>query len=407
MCFRNIPTSGEDFRNKERTWEGFEKALNVIGLNGKDVLARLQKNLSAYENVKTQNLLCQQAYLEYSSDSKTEVEKHTEPRTIKLRENKKVVLRGRVNTPKEDTTKATRATSSKPAKELEELIKALRNREYNTLTEKRTWEERVDYLQKVEARWAVKIKGSVGREIKRNLPTPCPSCSNRRKRTTKTVQDILSGSEKSAWKNPRPWMKKKSDTSQGIEKLIKGKVGRSLVRSTVRLVNARAKVDKKKIVIESEQSSGSDQEKAKKSTKKFGCTAECPIMYKEKGKMRKCESLCRIMTRHRREDCRCKEHKGVHDNEKKKKMSKKEKKTPKEKLKSYDSLTPAEEKRLKEKYQEIKRRMKEDRKFTKTWEALEKIKRDETKGKLIKKARRILDESSSEDKRQRKSQKTD
>ena len=156
----------------------------------------------------------------------------------------------------------------------------------------------MEYLQNVEARWGVKIKGTVGREIKRNLPTPCPSCSGRRKKATKTIQDILSWSEKSAWKNPRPWMKQKSDDKQGIEKLIRGRVGRSLVRSTVRLATARAKVDKMKIVIESEQSSSSDQERLKKSTKKFGCTSECPIMCKEKGVWKKCISLCRIMTRH-------------------------------------------------------------------------------------------------------------
>ena len=104
-----------------------------------------------------------------------------------MKENRRVVRKERSDTQKEDIPKVNRATSSKPAKELEELIKALRNREYNTHREKETWEDRVSYLQRVEARSAVKIEGSVGREIKRNLPTPCPSCSNRRKRTTKTV----------------------------------------------------------------------------------------------------------------------------------------------------------------------------------------------------------------------------
>jgi hypothetical protein len=167
---------------------------------------------------------------------------------------------------------------------LEELVQALKNKEYRTQKEKKSWEDRVDYLQKVEARWAVKIKGTVGREIKRNLPTPCPSCSGRRKKATKTIQEILSGSEKSAWKNPRPWMaKKKSDDKQGTEKLIKGKVGRSLIRSTVRLATERIKKNKSRIEVESEESSNSDREKPKKSTKKFGCTAECPIYYEEKG----------------------------------------------------------------------------------------------------------------------------
>jgi hypothetical protein len=191
------------------------------------------------------------------------------------------------------------------------LIQALKNKEYRTQKEKESWEDRVDYLKKLEARWAVKSKGTVGREIKRNLPTPCPSCSGRRKKATKTIQEILSGSDKSAWKNPRPWMKKKkSDDNQGTEKLIMGKVGRSLIRSTVKLATERAKVNKKKIEIEPEQSSSSDQEKLKKSTKKFGCTAECPILYQEKGVWTKCISLCRVMGRHGKSQCRCNEHKG-------------------------------------------------------------------------------------------------
>jgi len=86
------------------------------------------------------------------------------------------------------------------------------------------------------------------------------------------------------------------------------------------------------------------------------------------------------------------------------KSSKKERKIPKEKDRSDDFLTPAEQRRLKEKYQEIKRRVKEEKQIMKTWEALEKIKRDETKRRLIKKARRVLDESSSEDRRRSKPQ---
>jgi hypothetical protein len=74
------------------------------------------------------------------------------------------------------------------------LERALKNQEYRTQKEKESWIDRVDYLRKREARWAVKIKGTVGGEIKRILPTPCPSCSGRRKKTTKTIQNTLSGS---------------------------------------------------------------------------------------------------------------------------------------------------------------------------------------------------------------------
>ena len=84
MWFRNIPTTVEDFREKEKTWEGFEKALNVIGLNSKDVLARLQKKLPAYENMKTQGILCQKAYIEYSSEPNADVEEEKKTKNHKV-----------------------------------------------------------------------------------------------------------------------------------------------------------------------------------------------------------------------------------------------------------------------------------------------------------------------------------
>jgi len=74
-----------------------------------------------------------------------------------------------------------------------------------------------------------------------------------------------------------------NDDKRGTEKLVRGKVGRSLIRSAVRLATESAKKNKSRIEVESEESSNSDQEKPKKSTKKFGCTAECPIYYEEKG----------------------------------------------------------------------------------------------------------------------------
>jgi hypothetical protein len=64
MWFRNIPTTVEDFKEKEKTWEGFEKALEVLGLNSKKVLVRLEKGRPPYENLHKQSLKCQQAYVE-------------------------------------------------------------------------------------------------------------------------------------------------------------------------------------------------------------------------------------------------------------------------------------------------------------------------------------------------------
>ena len=44
-----------------------------------------------------------------------------------------------------------------------------------------------------------------------------------------------------------------NDDKQGIEKLVRGKVGRSLIRSTVKLANERAKMNNSRIEVESEK----------------------------------------------------------------------------------------------------------------------------------------------------------
>jgi hypothetical protein len=150
------------------------------------------------------------ASVEYSSEPNAEVEEEPKPRTVRLKEKTKVILKGRPIKQEKEPTAGNRATSSNPCKELEELVQALKNKEYRTQKEKESWEDRVDYLQKRAARWRVKIKGTVGREIKRNLPTPCPSCSGRRKKATKTIQEILSGSEKMPGKIPDHGCRKKS-----------------------------------------------------------------------------------------------------------------------------------------------------------------------------------------------------
>jgi hypothetical protein len=113
----------------------------------------------------------------------------------------------------------------------------------------------------------------------------------RQKKTTKTIQNIFSGKEKGAWKNPRPWIKKRDEEiEQGMRKLIKGKVGRSLIRSIVKLASERAKKKVYRQEAESEESSTNEQDKLKidVKTKKFGCTAECPIYHLEKGKWKIC-----------------------------------------------------------------------------------------------------------------------
>jgi hypothetical protein len=201
MFFHNVPESVQDFKKKEKNLYNFEKALEVIGLDSKGAFERLRSGIKAYEDLGTQTAKCQEGYVKYVQNRDFKARDDVIHRTIKLRGKKRIILKGRTQKPNERIPERTGATSSKPSKELEELVNALENQQYRTQKERISWEDRVDYLQKVAAREAIKTKGSAGREIKRNLPTPCPSCSGRRKKTTKTIQNILSGNEKGAWKN--------------------------------------------------------------------------------------------------------------------------------------------------------------------------------------------------------------
>ena len=126
MWFKNIPTTVEDFKEKEKTWYGFEKALKVLGLDIKKVLARLKKGKPAYENLRDQSLRCQircqKAYVEYSREPNAEIEEEPKPRTVRLKEKTKVILKGKPTKQEKEPTEGNRATSSNPCKELEELV---------------------------------------------------------------------------------------------------------------------------------------------------------------------------------------------------------------------------------------------------------------------------------------------
>ena len=80
-------------------------------------------------------------------------------------------------------------------------------------------EDRLDYLKKVKDRWDVKVKGSAGEAIKRTLPSPCPSCTGRSKRTTETIKGILGGTaDRSGWTTKRPWqLKSKAETERDLK----------------------------------------------------------------------------------------------------------------------------------------------------------------------------------------------
>ena len=132
MFFKNIPETVEDFKEKEKTWYGFEKALEVLGLNSKVVLERLKSGQKAYENVEDQNIKCQKAYIEYVKEPNVEANEGPAQRTVRLKERKKVTLKGRPTKHKEETTESTKATSSNPCKELEELVQAKQTQEYRT-----------------------------------------------------------------------------------------------------------------------------------------------------------------------------------------------------------------------------------------------------------------------------------
>jgi hypothetical protein len=126
-------------------------------------LARLEKGLPAYENLRDQSLRCRKAFVEFSCEPNAEVEEEPKPRTVRLKEKTKVILRGRPAKQEKEPTDGNRATSSNPCKELEELIQVLKNKEYRTQKEKESWEGRVDYLQRRKARLLLVFGTSLSR----------------------------------------------------------------------------------------------------------------------------------------------------------------------------------------------------------------------------------------------------
>ena len=86
MWWRHIPTTLEDFENKEKSWKGFKYALHVIGLDAEEVRRRLTHGKPPWKDEEEQKAKCQKAYLEHTmkppktlsrvtAQAKTKVEK--------------------------------------------------------------------------------------------------------------------------------------------------------------------------------------------------------------------------------------------------------------------------------------------------------------------------------------------
>ena len=108
MFFRHIPETVTDFKWKQKNWYGFEKALKALELDNKTVLARLKRGQLAYEDSHAQSIKCQKANAFYCNETVTERE---EPRTVRLKEKTKVILKGRSTKQQKEPTE-NRATSS-------------------------------------------------------------------------------------------------------------------------------------------------------------------------------------------------------------------------------------------------------------------------------------------------------
>ena len=116
-------------------------------------------------------------------------------------------------------------------------------------------------------------------------------------------------------------------------------------------------------------------------------------------------SLCRIQEKHEKSQRRCNEHKD--DQEKPRKESKK---TPQRRVttkkwtdRDKDRLTTKEEKKLKDKYYEIKKKDKEMKRITKAYEELQRIKRKDAKRRLPKTVRNVLEDNDDRANKKRKS----
>ena len=75
MLFCNIPTTIEDFKRKEKEWEGFEKALRLIGLNKYTVLERQKKGRPPYKSKEEQDIKCQKGYKKYTNSPRRVITK--------------------------------------------------------------------------------------------------------------------------------------------------------------------------------------------------------------------------------------------------------------------------------------------------------------------------------------------
>ena len=161
--------------------------------------------------------------------------------------------------------------------------------------------------------------------------------------------------------------KETRDNRKGMNilKIARGSVGKSLQQSTIQFAKKRMKAKERQKDQESESSSLSDKKGPKDSGKKtqVGCVDERKARYKDRGKTTKCVALRRVKEEHDKSQRRCNDHKGDVQGKTRKEPRNKPQRvvtTKPEYDRTKERLTASEKRKLKDKYDEIKREEKKN-----------------------------------------------
>jgi hypothetical protein len=80
VWMRHIPMTIEDFRHKEVTWQGFQYALENIGLDYREVKKRLSEGKEPWTDLERTTRCCQRAFMEYQMKM-PKIPKTTQPKS--------------------------------------------------------------------------------------------------------------------------------------------------------------------------------------------------------------------------------------------------------------------------------------------------------------------------------------
>jgi hypothetical protein len=81
MWMRNIPMTIEDFKHKEVTWQGFQYALENIGLDPREVKKRLSEGKEPWTDQEKTQRCCQKAFMEHQMKMPKIPERTTQPKS--------------------------------------------------------------------------------------------------------------------------------------------------------------------------------------------------------------------------------------------------------------------------------------------------------------------------------------